>query len=69
MFTAGRPQVITEFHEATSYYGAHMGTCHHVSAYAEAWIKGRRDQTSVIVNIGDLTPAQATERARALVRG
>ena len=42
----------TKFTEATSRYGAHMGSCRHFPAMAEAWFDGLRDEAVVIQEPG-----------------
>lgn len=67
MHLAGRPKICSEFHPATSWYGAHMGTCYHSPSRAEAWLQGQRDR-AVFVDCGDMEPHQAVAKAIALVR-
>jgi hypothetical protein len=57
-------KIATRFHPATSQYGAHMGTCYHYPAYAEAWTSQKR----VLIEAGGLEPRQAVEKAVAILR-
>lgn len=57
----------TRFEPSTSRYGAHMGTCEHFPAYAEAWFDGLRGE-AVVVQEPDLEPSQMVEKAVAILR-
>lgn len=69
----GTPRFASSYQQATCRYGANMGTCHHVPAYARAWVKNRPGETTAEIEITaeqfpDLAPHALEAKALAMLR-
>jgi len=59
----------TKLTPATSRYGAHMGTCQHFPAYAEAWQDGKTGRVEITSEqYPGLDDGQLVEKAVAMFR-
>lgn len=63
----------SSYTEATSRYGAHMGTCYHYPAMARAWVRNQYGEVSAEIEITaeqypNLEPHQLQAKAVAMLR-